>query len=197
MLKIISRYIKIVLFMVWWCTLLGGIISIFLFPWILTPESFAQFLGRFGWYLLFVYFLLSALRGFTLIPSTPFVFAGLLLFPNHLHLVYIISMIGILLSASMVYFFSVEMEFSQIFEKSGKNKLEKYHKWVERYGFWLVMVWSFLIIVPTDIICYVAGTLRMNYMKFISAVAIGEGLICIGLIYGWDVILSFINHSFL
>ena len=45
------------------------------------------------------------------------------------------------------------------------------------------MIWSFLLIVPTDVICYIAGILRMKYWKFIWAVAIGEGIICIILIF--------------
>jgi uncharacterized membrane protein YdjX (TVP38/TMEM64 family) len=119
-----------------------------------------------------IYFLLSALRGFTLIPSTPFVMAGLLLFPDNLAFVYMISMAGILISATMIYFFAREMGFDTMILGKHTELTEKCRRWTKQYGFWAVLVWSFLIIVPTDLICYVAGTLRMRFWKYILAVAI-------------------------
>jgi uncharacterized membrane protein YdjX (TVP38/TMEM64 family) len=127
---------------------------------------------------------MSSLRGFTLIPSTPFVLVGTLLFPENLVFVFLISIIGILLSSTMIYFFSREMGFEEILMKKYKNKVTTYEKWLQKYGFPFVLIWSFLIIVPTDLICYIAGTLKMNYTKFITAVAIGESLICLILIFG-------------
>ena len=41
-------------------------------------------------------------------------------------------------------------------------------------GFWLVVGWSAFPFVPTDVICYVAGTLRMQLGKFAAGVALGE-----------------------
>jgi uncharacterized membrane protein YdjX (TVP38/TMEM64 family) len=41
-------------------------------------------------------------------------------------------------------------------------------------GFWLVVGWSMFPFVPTDAICYVAGTLRMHVGKFAAGVALGE-----------------------
>jgi uncharacterized membrane protein YdjX (TVP38/TMEM64 family) len=119
-----------------------------------------------------VYFILSALRGFTLIPSLPFVLVGVILFPGELYFVYSISLLGILLSSTMVYFFSREMGFEKILLSHHPQAIERSGKWVRQYGFFTVLIWSFLIIVPTDIICYIAGVLRMNYWKFIIAVAL-------------------------
>ena len=41
-------------------------------------------------------------------------------------------------------------------------------------GFWIVVGWSLFPFVPTDIVCYVAGTLRMQLGKFMLGVTIGE-----------------------
>lgn len=64
---------------------------------------------------------------------------------------------------------------------------------MEKYGFPFVCLWSFLIVVPTDLICYIAGTMKMPFHKFISAVTIGEGLICVFLIYGGDLLTNYIR----
>jgi uncharacterized membrane protein YdjX (TVP38/TMEM64 family) len=50
-----------------------------------------------------------------------------------------------------------------------------------------------LIIVPTDLICYVAGTLRMRFWKYILAVAIWEWMICVILIFGGDAVINLIR----
>ncbi len=72
----------------------------------------------------------------------------------------------------MVYFFSREMGFDTVIMTN--KSYEKTHNLLEKYGFPFVMFWSFLPVVPTDLICYAAGVLRMNYLKFIIAVVIGE-----------------------
>ena len=60
--------------------------------------------------------------------------------------------------------------------------LERRHaarvRWLEdqmrRKGFWVVVAWSAFPFVPTDAICYVAGTLRMKLSVFLCGVALGE-----------------------
>jgi uncharacterized membrane protein YdjX (TVP38/TMEM64 family) len=76
-------------------------------------------------------------------------------------------MIGIIGSAAMIYFFSVEMEFDALLEKKYPKSIIYTKKQVEKYGFWAVLFWSFFILVPTDVICYIAGVTRMNFYKFI------------------------------
>ena len=57
-------------------------------------------------------------------------------------------------------------------------------KAIEKYGFFAVMFWSFAPIVPTDVICYIAGTVRMKLWKFVLALSIGEGVIVSIIVYG-------------
>ena len=76
-------------------------------------------------------------------------------------------MAGILLSATMIYFFAREMGFEDMLKRNHQAAMEKCEYWTKKYGFWTVMIWSFLLIVPTDVICYIAGILRMKYWKFI------------------------------
>ena len=41
-------------------------------------------------------------------------------------------------------------------------------------GFWIVLAWSAFPFVPTDVICWVAGSLKMHFGRFVAAVALGE-----------------------
>ena len=102
-------------------------------------------------------------------------------------------MAGILISATMIYFFAREMGFDQMILGKHTELTEKCRRWTKQYGFWAVMLWSFVIIVPTDLICYVAGTLRMRFWKYILAVAIGEGIICVILIFGGDAVINLVK----
>lgn len=196
MLQKISTWIQRGIIILW----ILALVSIFGYslynPSFFTANSLKIFLEQFGRYLLIVYFILSALRGFTLIPSTPFVVVGILLFPDNLYFVYFISMIGILLSATMIYFFSREIGFEEMLRKNHERYIRKCENWIQRHGFLAVMVWSFLIIVPTDIICYIAGILKMKFWKFILAVGLGEGIICIILIF-WGTNLAEMTTKFL
>ena len=118
MLKTLSLWIKRALIIIW-IMLFVSIFGYYLYdPLFFGAESLKHFLEQFGSALLLVYFILSALRGFTLIPSTPFVLVGLLLFPENLYFVYAISMVGILLSATMIYFFAREMGFEAMLKKN-------------------------------------------------------------------------------
>lgn len=83
----------------------------------------------------------------------------------------------------MVYFFSREMGFEEILLKKYPRAIKKYEKWIASYGFRTVSLWSFIIFLPTDLICYIAGILQMKFWKFILAVALGEGIICAFLIF--------------
>lgn len=64
---------------------------------------------------------------------------------------------------------------------------------IDTYGFYAVMIWSFAPVVPTDLICYVAGTVQMNFWKFVFALSIGEGLIVGAVVYGGTEIITMLG----
>ncbi len=191
-LRKISRIIKKWIIILWLVLIICCGLYFLAHPWFFTVDALKIFLEQFWGALLIVYFFLSALRGFTLIPSLPFVLVGTLLFPDNLYFVFAISLIGILLSSTMVYFFSREIGFEEILLKQYPHAIKRYEKWIHSYWFLTVSIWSFVIIVPTDLICYVAWVLRMNYWKFIFAVALGESIVCSFLIFGGGALLQYI-----
>jgi uncharacterized membrane protein YdjX (TVP38/TMEM64 family) len=143
-----------------------------------APEI-ARFIHSFRFEIWLVYLGMSAFRGFTLLPSTPLVLAGTLLYPDEPWLVLAISMAGIVISSTLIYFGSEALGFSDYFESKKPEAIHKIRQRLEHpFGLAFVAVWAFFPLVPTDAICYVAGTIRMNFPKFISAIFIGELALC-------------------
>lgn len=42
------------------------------------------------------------------------------------------------------------------------------------WAMWFVAAWAFFPVVPTDLICYAAGLVRMPYRRMITGIIIGE-----------------------
>ena len=55
----------------------------------------------------------------------------------------------------------------------------------------IVTAWSFLPIVPTDLICYVCGVMKISFARFMIGVLIGEGAICAIYIFAGSSLLEF------
>ncbi len=163
-------------------------------PNFLEPKNLAAFVQSFGIWSLVIYALIFFLRGLLLIPSTPLILVGMILFPDNPHAVFLISMTGILFSALVIYQFSDILGLDDYFEENVKSK--KIKNMIEKYGFYGVAFWSFFLVLPTDLICYIAWAVRMNIYKFIAAVAIGEGFIIGIFIYGGKDILSYLEIYF-
>lgn len=156
-----------------------------------TPKQIADFLQQNQSMLLLTYFVISMIRGIFLIPSTPFVIAGILLFPDQLFMVFLISLIGVTFSGAFIYFFAQYLEFDHIISKKQKQ-LVRIKKGINRYGFWIVLGWSFFPAVPTDLICYVASITRMHFWKYLSALFIGEAILIALYIWFGDVIAAYL-----
>jgi uncharacterized membrane protein YdjX (TVP38/TMEM64 family) len=171
--------LKKIIITVWVLFLIACIGIIVARPALFTPQKIAEFLSEFKNTLLLVYFAISLLRGFTLVPSTPVVLAGTILFPSEPFLVLLISIVGILFSSSMLYFFSDYLGFGKYLERKHPAKIAKIHGQLQKpAGALFVMLWAFTPFVPTDAVCYVAGVLRMNFTRFIIAIGIGELILC-------------------
>lgn len=163
-----------------WFSITATCISLYFYdPSGFSADNVADFLKRFDGWVLLIYSGLSVLRGFTLLPSTPLVIAGTLIYPQQPLLVLFISLTGILLSSTMIYYFSELLGFSDYFENHKPELTHKLKAKLEHpLGFIFVAVWAFFPFVPTDLVCYTAGSTKMNYWKFISAVFVGELLLC-------------------
>lgn len=138
-----------------------------------------------------VFFILSSLRGFTLIPVTYFIIVGLV-FIKPVPL-YIMTIIGVIISSSCVYYFSEYLNFDEYFETNHKKQIDKIKSVIAKNELALVVTWSFMPFLPTDVMCYVCGTLDVSFRKFILGVLIGEGIASAIYIFLGKEILSLIS----
>jgi uncharacterized membrane protein YdjX (TVP38/TMEM64 family) len=123
-----------------------------------------------------VYLALGCLRGFTLVPATYLVVAGMLVLPPWP--LYLLTVVGIIVSSSAVYYFAEAMQFDRFFERRYGRQVERLRALMTRRELPIVVVWSFFPIAPTDLVCYVCGALKVDLKKCLLGVTIGEGAIC-------------------
>ena len=143
-------------------------------PELLEPERLVETLRASGQPVLLGYVVLSVARPFTLIPSTVLIIVGTLLFPDRPWFVIISSLGGVVASAVLIYFFFEFLGLGDLFERTHARRVRWLTQQMHQKGFWIVVGWSAFPFVPTDVICYVAGTLRMHLGKFAGGVALGE-----------------------
>jgi uncharacterized membrane protein YdjX (TVP38/TMEM64 family) len=174
-----TSILRKIFLVLWIAIVVAGVGSYIYSPSTFTAENMAAFMLRFGGVIWLIYFLFSTFRGFTLLPSTPLVLAGTILFPEQPFSVLAVSMIGILLSSTMIYYFSEFLGFDDYFENHKPEMTRKIKQKLEHpLGFLFVAGWAFFPFVPTDLVCYLAGTTRMKFWKFIVAVGVGELILC-------------------
>jgi len=165
------------LLLIWLCLIVGCLLYYFTHKDEFSASQIAIFLKRYNSFLMGAYLIISIVRGFTLIPSTPFVIAGGIIFPGQEWLVLIISLLGIIGSATLIYYFSELLKLGEAIEKIYPHEKLK-QKLESNKGLLFVFLWSFIPVVPTDAVCYAAGASKMNFLRFISAVFLGELIIC-------------------
>lgn len=169
------RKAKITVYFIWVAMILTAIILFLINPQVASPEYIVEVIGRFENEMLLVYILVTIGRGFFLIPSTPFVIGGALLFPDKLFLVLVISMVGVMFSATALYYFSDFLGFSRYLEKKYPKGIARWHKRLEHPRATLFVIgWAFFPFVPTDLICYVSGIVKLPYKFMFIGVFLGE-----------------------
>jgi uncharacterized membrane protein YdjX (TVP38/TMEM64 family) len=159
-----------------WLTI---VLAILLF-WIAEPSAFAperlesSFRALGPW--AFTGFVIASLvRGALLIPSTPVVLAGGALFPDRLPLVLLVSMIGIVVSAVLLYRFPGFAGYDRKLAAKYPEKLERLQGHLRKpRAVVFVTAWAFFPAVPTDLICYAAGLVRMPLRRLLTGIVIGE-----------------------
>jgi len=121
-----------------------------------------------------LFLIIGSLRGLTLIPLTYLIVLGLLFF-NPLPL-FILIIIGMLISSISIYYFSEFMHFDAFFEKKYPQRIVHLKSALTKNELPIIILWSAAPFLPTDLICYIAGSLKINLKKFIFGILIGEGI---------------------
>ena len=163
-MKLVVKIARVALLAAWAALIGVSLYFYFSDPTAFSAANIAEFIRRFQSEIWLVYFAMSALRGLTLLPSTPLVLAGAMAFPDQPIAVLATSLAGIALSSTMIYFFSELLGFTAYFERHDPVRVHAIKARLEHpLGFLFVAAWAFFPLVPTDLVCYLAGATRMNY----------------------------------
>ena len=123
-----------------------------------------------------LYMLFGCLRAFTLIPVTSLVLLGIVFFPP-LPL-FVLTLAGILVSSASVYYFAEALHVDEVLRRKHAHQIDRVQRLLQRYGFPIIAGWAFFPLVPTDLICYLSGVVRVRITTVLAGVAIGEGAVC-------------------
>ena len=178
-------------FAVWVLALAMGL-SLYVF----RPESLRTSLGALSaapvWKLAGAYLVLGCIRGFTLVPATSLVLAGMLVLPPGP--LYVLTIAGIVVSSAAVYYFAEAMRFDEFFERRYARQVAQLRGLLRRRELPIVILWSFFPLAPTDMVCYVCGALKVDLKKCLLGVVIGEGAICAIYIFMGTYLASLWRH---
>lgn len=162
------------LLVLWLLPVLLALLAYVLHPEWATAAAIREAVAAYPDHVLFAYVVLSLGRGLFLWPSTPFVLAGAALFPEQPWLVGAISMAGVLAGAAYGYYIPELLGLDVELQRRLGPHRERMLARLQTHGFWIVALWSFLPVVPTDLMAYVAGSTRMRPWQFFGAVVAGE-----------------------
>ena len=158
------------------------------FPELFAPERIRDFFQANLEHGLLLYFVISTLRGFTLIPSTPLVLAGILVFPP-LPL-FLVNQLAVYSSSAIVYTMARHLRFDHYFHQRYPRQVEKLFSLLRSRELPVISLWGFAPFVPSDMIVYVCSVLRVSVWKTLLGISIGEGAICAFYIFGGSAVVT-------
>ncbi|MEP6960695.1 MAG: VTT domain-containing protein [Acidobacteriota bacterium] len=174
-----------------WAVLIVGALFLYLFDEATLKAIFARILAQPKPLAGAIFFLILCFRGFILIPAGYLVIAAIPVLPAVP--LFFLTLGGVMVSSGMIYLFSQAMHLDEFFERKHKAGIEKVRQALQRYEMPIIIAWSFLPLVPTDVICYVCGSLKINFKKFLLGILIGEGSICAVYIFLGDSVLRLLS----
>lgn len=173
---------KRIVFSIWIVFVLGMLSVYFLNPQYFQAHHVKRIFSNNLVIGLWIYGIVGTFRGMTLLPSTPMVLAGMLVFPPAL--LYVVNFICIFTSSTIVYYWSEYLGCGEYFHKRYPQRLGQLKHALQERELSVIILWGFFPAVPTDMICYVSETLNIKLWKCLLGVAIGEGMICAIYIFG-------------
>lgn len=174
-------------FLAAWLSVVAGALYLYFFQRAFVEAQLSDAMSVGGIIAAAIYILLGSVRAFTLIPATLMIVVGLPFFrPWPL---FIMTVIGILITSALFYWFSETLQFNEEFERKHPKQIEKMRVALQKHQLPIIIFWSFFPLLPTDLICYVCGALKINFPKTMFGVGLGEGAICFIYIFFGDYVM--------
>ncbi len=168
-----KMFLKRKLLIIW----ISLVLILFIF-YLVAPNYFnldflANFVKENKLMVVFLFISIITLISLTLIPSTPFVLSGLLLFSPLETFIY--SIIIIILYSTTTYYFARYLGLDRYFEKKYPESIKKIRKALKGKEWFIIIGWGFIPIFPTDLVIYMCSSLKIPFRKCLIGVLIGEG----------------------
>jgi uncharacterized membrane protein YdjX (TVP38/TMEM64 family) len=116
---------------------------------------------------------------------------GLALYPSQPIFVITVNLVGILIGGLLLYSAAQFLTEEALFSQKKQAMLNNVKSKMNQYGFPIVLFWSFFPAVPTDIICFIAGAIRMKLLYFIAGLLIGEAILISLYVYSGKSLVDF------
>jgi uncharacterized membrane protein YdjX (TVP38/TMEM64 family) len=165
------RYGLIVL----WVAIAGGALYLYFFQRESVQAEMRNAMSASFWAASISYLVIGALRPLTLVPATFPLLVAIPFFDPWVLLALTIPCIGI--SSAICYWFAEALHLDEFVEQKYPRHIRKLKDLLQSYQLPIIIGWSFMLFLPTDVLCYVCGSLKINFKKFIVGVIIGEGAV--------------------
>ncbi len=183
--------LKRALILIWGLFIIVCAASYVVFREELTPTNISSFIRDYQGGMLFLYFILCTIRGITMIPGTPFLLAGIIVFSYSPFLLLAVFLSSMLCTSALMYSLAGKLGFGSYFEEKYPEKILLVRdKLKGRNGFLFIFLWAFAPFTPTDLVCYVTASLRMRFIALIVPLLLGEAVICAFYIFNGQLLLQ-------
>jgi uncharacterized membrane protein YdjX (TVP38/TMEM64 family) len=142
------------------------------------------------WWAIPFFFLACIARVLVFVPAMPLLIAGLVFIEPPLLL--LLTTTGFLVASTLIYSGSHWLGLDATLEARYPAKLRRLKLALEQHGSWIVFLWAFLPLVPTDLISYAAGTTRMPFGRFLICVTAGQILLAFIIAFGGSALLPWL-----
>lgn len=156
-----------------WVAIAFGALYLYFFQREAAQTELRDALSASFWIASISYLLIGALRAFTLVPATFPLLVAMPFFDPWVLLALTLACIAI--SSSICYWFAEAIHMDEFVERKYPAHIRKLKELLGSYQLPIIIGWSFMLFLPTDVLCYVCGSLKINFRKFLIGVLIGEG----------------------
>ena len=158
-----------------WVTIAIGALYLYFFQREAVQGELRDALSASFWIATISYLLIGALRPFTLVPGTFPILVAMPFFDPWVLLA--LTLVCIAVSSSICYWFAEAIHMDEFVERKYPKHIRKLKELLQSYQLPIIIGWSFFLFLPTDVLCYVCGSLKINFKKFLFGIMIGEGTV--------------------